>query len=99
MSAHSEFGSTQGEVYPGVVPSTTGESDSLCDGVEPRQIEIQPEWLTYRAAEVYASLSRTTLWRLISDSEVKAARIGRAVRINRASLDEYLSRQKFGNAS
>ena len=59
---------------------------------------VQPEWLTYRDAERYSSLSRTTLWKLLNASEIKGARVGRAVRISRVSLDQYLSRQSFDEA-
>ena len=54
--------------------------------------EVTREWVTYKQAEALSGLSRTTLWKLLSASEIKAARIGRAVRINRRSLDEYLER-------
>ena len=54
------------------------------------QAEITREWITYKQAEEFSGLSRTTLWKLLSAEEIKAARIGRAVRINRHSLDEYL---------
>jgi excisionase family DNA binding protein len=54
--------------------------------------EITREWVTYREAEALSGLSRTTLWKLLSAGEIKAARVGRAVRINRRSLDEYLGR-------
>jgi excisionase family DNA binding protein len=50
------------------------------------------EWVTYRQAEQYSGLSRTTLWRLVSAGEVEAAMVGRAVRINRTSLDAYMRR-------
>jgi excisionase family DNA binding protein len=50
------------------------------------------EWVTYRQAEQYSGLSRTTLWRLVSAGEVEAAKVGRAVRINRESLDAYMRR-------
>jgi len=56
------------------------------------QVEGTREWVTYKQAEELSGLSRTTLWKLLSASEIKAARIGRAVRINRRSLDEYLER-------
>lgn len=39
-----------------------------------------------------AGLSRTTLWKLIGAGEVEAAKVGRAVRINRGSLDAYMRR-------
>jgi excisionase family DNA binding protein len=33
-------------------------------------------------------ISRTTLWELISDGEVRAVKAGKAVRIDRRSLEE-----------
>jgi excisionase family DNA binding protein len=56
------------------------------------QAQVTREWLTYKEAEELSGLSRTTLWKLIIAGEIKAARVGRAVRINRRSLDEYLER-------
>jgi excisionase family DNA binding protein len=56
------------------------------------QVEVTREWVTYKQAEELSGLSRTTLWKLLSAGEIKAARVGRAVRINRRSLDEYLDR-------
>ena len=56
------------------------------------QAEITREWVTYRQAEEFSGLSRTTLWKLLSAGKIKAAHVGRAVRINRCSLDEYLER-------
>ena len=56
------------------------------------QAEITREWLTYREAEQLVGLSRTTLWKLIGAGEIEYRRIGRAVRINRASLETYMRR-------
>ena len=52
--------------------------------------EITREWLTYKEAEQLVGLSRTTLWKLISSREIEYRRVGRAVRINRASLEAYM---------
>ena len=57
-----------------------------------QKITITPAWLSYRQAEAYANLSRTTLWQLINARKIKAARVGRAVRIERDSLQEFLER-------
>ena len=57
-----------------------------------RTTGVEPTWLTYQEAQRLVGLGRTTLWRLVSAGEVKSARIGRAVRINRRSLEEYLER-------
>jgi len=54
------------------------------------KIAIPPAWLNYRQAETYANLSRTTLWQLIKARKIKAARIGRAVRIERDSLQAFM---------
>lgn len=54
--------------------------------------EIEPAWITYEEAQHLTSLGRTTLWRICSSGEVKTARIGRAVRLNRQSLEDYMER-------
>ena len=60
------------------------------------QKEVQPEWITVEDARRLTSLGRTTLWRICSadsaEGGVKTARVGRAVRINRRSLEEYMER-------
>jgi excisionase family DNA binding protein len=61
------------------------------------QVEVTREWVTYKQAEELSGLSRTTLWKLLGAGEIKAARVGRAVRINRRSLDEYLDRASEGS--
>jgi excisionase family DNA binding protein len=43
--------------------------------------KIAREWVTYKQAEEVSGLSRTTLWKLLSAGEIKAARVGRAVRL------------------
>ena len=57
--------------------------------------EIEPAWIDYAEAQRLTSLGRTTLWRICSteDSEIEVARVGRAVRINRASLMNFMKRQ------
>jgi excisionase family DNA binding protein len=62
------------------------------------EMEIAREWVTYKQAEEISGLSRTTLWKLVSAGEIQAARIGRAVRINRASLDACLRRSSAASA-
>jgi excisionase family DNA binding protein len=51
---------------------------------------VEREWLSYREAEVYSGLSRTTLWKLVGAREIKAARVGRAVRLSKRSIQEYM---------
>jgi excisionase family DNA binding protein len=53
-------------------------------------VVMAPAWLDYKQAEAYANLSRTTLWTLINERKIRAARVGRAVRIERASLQRFM---------
>jgi excisionase family DNA binding protein len=57
---------------------------------------IESEWITYKEAQRLTSLGRTTLWRIVKSGEVKSAYIGRAVRISRESLEEYMERAAKG---
>ncbi len=66
--------------------SRTGEQERRA-----MQAEITREWVTYRQAEEIAGLSRTTLRKLVDGDDLKVRRVGRAVRINRASLDAYMN--------
>ena len=51
---------------------------------------VEREWLNYREAQQFSGLGRTTLWTLISTGQVKAAKVGKAVRISRQSLQEFM---------
>jgi len=55
------------------------------------QAEVVREWMTYRQAEEVYTLSRTTLRALVADGTIKSRNIGRAVRLNRESLDAYMN--------
>jgi excisionase family DNA binding protein len=55
-----------------------------------KKIAMTPAWLNYKQCEAYSGLSRTTLWQLIKARKIKAASVGRAVRIERASLQRFL---------
>ena len=54
------------------------------------------EWLTYAEASQIVGLSRVTLWKLLSAKAIKVRRVGRAVRLNRASLDAYMNDEAAG---
>ena len=58
--------------------------------------EVAPQWLRIKCAETYAGLGRSTLVRLINAGELKAAKVGRSVRISRVSIDEYMERHVLG---
>jgi excisionase family DNA binding protein len=51
---------------------------------------IQQEWVSYPEAERYSGLSHTTLWRYVGSGELKAARVGRSVRIHVPSLRRFM---------
>jgi excisionase family DNA binding protein len=57
------------------------------------------EWLTYKEAEQLVGLSRTTLWKVISAGEIEHRKVGRAVRINRQSLEAYMKQDSQGLAA
>ncbi len=54
---------------------------------------VQQTWISYPEAERYSGLSHTTLWRYVNSGELKAARVGRSVRIHLPSLREFMERQ------
>jgi excisionase family DNA binding protein len=62
------------------------------------QAEVTREWVTYKQAEEISGVSRTTLRKLVEGEEIKIKRVGRAVRINRASLDAYMHGDDHGSA-
>ena len=51
---------------------------------------VQQEWISYPEAERYSGLSHTTLWRYVTSGKLKAARVGRSVRIHLPSLREFM---------
>jgi excisionase family DNA binding protein len=56
---------------------------------------VEEGWLTYAEGQRYCSLGRTKLSELVTTGEVEAAKIGRAVRISRRSLDDYMERNRY----
>jgi excisionase family DNA binding protein len=59
---------------------------------QPEPTETVPLYLTYREAQRLTSLGRTTLSTLVNSGTIKAARVGRAVRIDRRSLEDFMGR-------
>jgi excisionase family DNA binding protein len=57
---------------------------------------VQQEWVSYSEAERYSGLSHTTLWRHVTTGQLKAARVGRSVRIHLPSLREFMERSAEG---
>ncbi len=74
--------------------SPWGSEQPTAQGIDPER-----EWLTYAEAGRMVGLSRVTLWKMVSAGEVEAARVGRAVRISRASLTAYMKRSAASPAA
>jgi len=51
---------------------------------------VEPEGVDYPTAERYSGLSHVSLWRRVKNGELKAARVGRSVRIHLPSLREFM---------
>ena len=62
------------------------------------QVDIVRTWLTYKEAEQLVGLSRTTLWKLVSAGKIEHRKVGRAVRINRQSLENYMRSDVVGSS-
>jgi excisionase family DNA binding protein len=60
------------------------------------QTTIEPKWLTYEESQRLVGLGHTTLWRLVKSGEIKSAQVGRAVRLSRESLEDYMERAAEG---
>jgi hypothetical protein len=54
---------------------------------------VQQEWVTYPSAEKFSGLSHTTLWPHVSSGEIRAAHVGRSVRINLPSLRQFMDKK------
>jgi excisionase family DNA binding protein len=52
-------------------------------------------WLNYRDASAYCGLGRTTLTTLVTSGAIPAAKVGKAVRISKAGLDEYMRHNAY----
>lgn len=55
-----------------------------------------PRWASYAEIERIYGISRTTAWRLLKSGEIRAARIGRSVRVDCGSVEDYLERKAGG---
>jgi hypothetical protein len=51
---------------------------------------VRQEWISYPEAERFSGLSHTSLWRYVSSGQLKAARVGRSVRIHLPSLRDFM---------
>jgi len=53
------------------------------------------EWITLQEMQDLLGIGSTKAYELVSSGEVPSVRIGRAIRINRRQLDDWLDRQSY----
>jgi excisionase family DNA binding protein len=53
-------------------------------------VEAAPLWASYAEAERLFGLSRTTFWRLLRNGRIRTARVGRSVRLDVRSIEQFL---------
>jgi excisionase family DNA binding protein len=56
-----------------------------------KQTTAVPHWASYEEAGRLYGLSRWTLWRLARDGHIRAARVGRATRLDCSSIERHLA--------
>ena len=61
--------------------------------------QVAPEWLRYPEAERYSGLGRSTLWKLVKDERIRAAKVGKAVRLSRRSIDSYMEEHSIADGT
>ncbi|MBA2782792.1 MAG: helix-turn-helix domain-containing protein [Rubrobacteraceae bacterium] len=60
---------------------------------------IKPEWLSIQDLMILTSLGRTKCYELVASGELDAIKVGRAVRVSRASYLEWVRRQRYINVA
>jgi excisionase family DNA binding protein len=53
------------------------------------------EWISVAEVQEILGIGRTKAYELVATGEIKAARVGRAVRVNRAAVDAYIERNQY----
>lgn len=59
---------------------------------------VEKAWLSPNEVQAYAGIGRTKLWELLSRSEIEGAKVGRSVKVSRASIDEYMRRNAYADS-
>ena len=57
--------------------------------------EVEPEWLSIRELMTLTGLGRTTCYELVAKGELEAIKVGRAIRVSRASYKELTRRCRY----
>jgi excisionase family DNA binding protein len=76
-----------------------GSVENHTERREMQPIQVTQEWVSYPDAEKYCGLSHTTLWRYVTSGEIKAARVGKSVRIHLPSLQRFMDARAFEKGS
>jgi len=61
--------------------------------------QVEAEWLRYPDAERYSGLGRSTLFGLVQSGQIRAAKVGKAVRLSRSSIDQYMEEHSFADGA
>ena len=56
---------------------------------------IEPEWLSIQDLMILTSLGRTKCYELVASGELEAIKVGRAVRVSRASYIEWTRSRRY----
>jgi excisionase family DNA binding protein len=56
---------------------------------------IEPEWLSIKDLMTITGLGRTKCYELVASGELEAIKVGRAVRVSRASYIEWTGRRRY----
>jgi excisionase family DNA binding protein len=56
---------------------------------------IEPEWMSIQDLMILTSLGRTKCYELVASGELEAIKVGRAVRVSKASYFEWTRRQRY----
>lgn len=59
---------------------------------------VEPEWYSIQDLRILTGLGRTKCYELVTSGELEAIRVGRAVRVSRASYLEWTRRQRYTDA-
>ena len=59
--------------------------------------EMEREWLSVKELGVLTGLGRTKLYEVVASGELEAIKVGRAVRISRASYEAWTHRNIYPN--
>jgi excisionase family DNA binding protein len=60
--------------------------------------KVEPEWYSIQDLMILTGLGRTKCYELVANGDLEAIKVGRAVRVSRASHLEWTRRQRYMDA-